>query len=354
MLNSLDNLSLIIPSHERKELLNRSIDFWSAAGVKNIIVLDSSEKINKYVSNKVKTYIHLPNVGFIDKFKFSIDNIKTDYVLVCADDDYVSTESIIECIKFLNNNLSFVAAHGHYCDFRYVGKSNSIRWQPKYSYVSPSLEFEDPIDRLGIHLNYYTPILYSVIKKETFVNSYAELAIYKKNIQIEYTPFYEIFWSSMQVLKGKVKRIDSLYSLRRYMPNSAGNYYLQYYEIYLNDNFYNCYSLYKKFIENNYSQGGRKNQRHKDIDFYFNNFFRARLNVSKKHYFPVKNNNVNKSNENYKSLKLYYIIKRYFLFIKTIYLSFKVQNNLNIHVPKLWWFKIYKHHSDIKNISKFL
>jgi glycosyltransferase domain-containing protein len=351
----LENLSVIIPSHERQKLLNDSTDYWIKAGIKNIIVLDSSKIFNEYVNENIRSYTHLPNVGFIDKFKHSIDQITTDYVLICADDDYASVNCIKKCLEFLNDDLSFVAAHGHYCDFQFYKDSKNIKWQPKTTYISPSLDQDDNFDRLGIHLNYYTPTLYSVMRKKTMVDSYYSLLEYKNKVKEEYTPLYEIYWSSQQVLSGKIKRLDELFSIRQYLPNSAGNLTQQYSNIYLKDNFSNCYKFFKEYIINNLSSSDGYSKKENEFNFYFNNFYKARLNLSTEKLFPKeKYENSTKEFKKNKDSKIFNFLKRFILIIKAIYLSITVQNKLKIHVPKMWWLRVFQHYFDIKNISKHL
>ena len=359
----LDSLTLIIPSHERERLLNDSLKYWSKSGIENIVVIDSSKKSNISASEKVKNYLHLPNVSVIDKFNISLKHISTDYVLVCADDDFVSLKSIKKCLSFLEKNMDYICAHGHYCDFEYLKNFKKIKWQPKYTYISPSLEENDPIARLGTHLNFYTPLMYSVMRKNVMKYSYRQVLIYKKRLGYDYYPLYEILMSCLQVIKGKVKRFDDFYSIRQYIANSGGNQAIQFKDLYLQKDFSSNYNFYKSLIISTLSEYYKSNDvesKTSEIDFYFNNFFKSRINLSTSLYkYPYKKiiieNKVHIADKS--SLKNHYLFnlfKRYFYTIISFLISFKVQKKLKIYVPKWWWLNYAKQLYDIRNITKIM
>jgi glycosyltransferase domain-containing protein len=359
--NILDSLTLIIPTHEREPLLNDSLKYWSKSGIKNIVVIDSSKKSNIIASEKVKNYLHLPNVSVIEKFNISLKYISTDYVIVCADDDFISLKSIKKCLEFLKINMDYGCAHGHYCDFQYLKKTKKIKWNPKYTYISPSIEQNNPIERLGTHLNFYAPLMYSVMRKNVMESSYRQTLSYKEHLGYDYYPLYEIMISSLQVIKGKVKKFDDLYSIRQYLPNSGGNKSLQFRELYLKEDFSRNYNFYKSLIIKNLSNTNKSNDiisKISEIDFYFNNFYKSRLMTSPNSWYYPSNDTLS-SNKNYdikssinNNSYLFNLLKRYFYILKSFFLSFRVQKQLNIYVPKWWWLNFIKQTTDIKNITK--
>ena len=189
--------------------------------------------------------------------------------------------------------------------------------------------------------------MYSVMRKNVMEYSYRQVLKYKMYSGYDYYPLYEIMMSSLQVIKGKVKRFDDLYSIRQILPNSGGNKSLQFRELYLLDDFSNNYSFFKSLIIKNLSNSYKSDDIKSkiiEIDFYFNNFYKSRLMISPNSwYYPSNDTLSNDKNYDIKSSinnnsYLFNLLKRYFYVLKSFFLSFRVQKRLNIYVPKWWWF----------------
>lgn len=85
---TLQNVTVIIPAHNRPERLRRLLDYYSRTDIK-ILVPDSSDHpfadAEKYPDI---TYLHRPKLHFLLKLKEVLPMISTPYVLYCADDDF--------------------------------------------------------------------------------------------------------------------------------------------------------------------------------------------------------------------------------------------------------------------------
>lgn len=83
---TLQNVTVIIPAHNRPERLRRLLDYYSRTDIK-VLVPDSSDHpfadAEKYPDI---TYLHRPKLHFLLKLKEVLPMISTPYVLYCADD----------------------------------------------------------------------------------------------------------------------------------------------------------------------------------------------------------------------------------------------------------------------------
>lgn len=111
-------LSIIIPTCDRYKFLNRLISFLNNEKLFEIFVLDSSKKkVNnkKIFKQKNVYYKYFPNSKTIHyKISKICKYIKTKYVVICADDDFLMHKGLFESVEFLENNLEYSSAHGLY------------------------------------------------------------------------------------------------------------------------------------------------------------------------------------------------------------------------------------------------
>jgi len=131
MINNLasDSLTYVIPTHNRSEFLDRLLCFFNEAKLRwPIIVADSSgsdqaartlSACNEIKSTLNVTYAHF-DMPFMEKCCDVLSQIKTKYVVFCADDDFQLPAVVDGCVAFLDRNSDFSVAQG-----RVVHASNS-------------------------------------------------------------------------------------------------------------------------------------------------------------------------------------------------------------------------------------
>ena len=118
----LNELTIIIPTYNRVNFINRSFNFWEQTGIK-FLICDSSSEIN-FKLNKNNNYFFTKNNKFYDKLFEAINLVKTKYAVIIADDDIPIIDSLKECLIFLDKNDTFVSAQGAFIDFWYNEKND--------------------------------------------------------------------------------------------------------------------------------------------------------------------------------------------------------------------------------------
>ncbi len=53
-----------------------------------------------------------PDITYWDKIAKGSESIQTDYVALCADDDFIIPNALIECMKFLDSHSDYSSAQG--------------------------------------------------------------------------------------------------------------------------------------------------------------------------------------------------------------------------------------------------
>ena len=163
--------SIIIPTHERHNLLMRSIDYYQNFNC-NIFIADSSVKKLNYEFPDNITYIHLPGLSFVKKILEVAESVKTPYVCLSADDDYLLESSLQFGQDFLDSNLDYVSTQGRYLGFEVV--ENQVIFTPKYSRLSScyAVTNEDIFARVVRAYNPYMHQFYSIHRTELFIKSF--------------------------------------------------------------------------------------------------------------------------------------------------------------------------------------
>ena len=116
--NLKDNLTIIIPTYNRAQLLYRSLSYYSKWNCR-ILIADSSDVINtRIIDFKNSEYLYLKHHQFSNKIEYCLKLVKTRFVCISCDDDFFSYNGMIKAIEFLQNNTDYVAVHGRYSQFR--------------------------------------------------------------------------------------------------------------------------------------------------------------------------------------------------------------------------------------------
>ena len=79
------------------------------------------EEVKEIVNNLNIEYLEFSKeISVAKKFSNGIETINTPYIVLCADDDFIVPGSLIDSIKYLEDNPDFSTAHGRYISI----------WQP--------------------------------------------------------------------------------------------------------------------------------------------------------------------------------------------------------------------------------
>jgi glycosyltransferase domain-containing protein len=162
--------SIIIPTHERHGVLMRAIDYYQNFNC-NIFISDSSAKKLNYEFPDNIIYIHLPGLSFVKKILKVAESVKTQYVCMSADDDYLLESSLQAGERFLDCNLDYVSVQGRYLSFEVV--ENQVIFTPKYGQLAScyAVTNEDILARLVKAYDPYMHQFYSIHRTELLIKS---------------------------------------------------------------------------------------------------------------------------------------------------------------------------------------
>lgn len=217
--SSINKYTVIITTYNRYEYLKRLLNFYNKYNDQfNILILDSSsDKIDNELSLLVKKknidHIKYPPSTFVfNKITDGSKYIKTPFVVICADDDFVIPSAINKCINFLDKNIDYSSAQGmtykHY--IRQV--DGEIKFIFKKSIAnSLSIYNNDPVKRLSSYCKDHTisNSFYSVQRTKIFQKIWIESKNYSKDWAMS-----EFFPCALSLLHGKMKVLPIFYASR--------------------------------------------------------------------------------------------------------------------------------------------
>lgn len=224
--------TVIIPTFNRPKYLRRILSYYNGFEDNyNVIVADSSSDENKKINKKNISPFSNLNVQYLDNYSSKINpyykiadassHVNTKYSVLCADDDFTTPNGINKSVDFLEKNPDFSCAHGHYISF-YL-KTNKKRkqkicWTPIYPYNS--IFFSDAKSRLNYNFCSYYPNFYAVHKTDFLKMIFKETIKYTDDGR-----FGELLPSMLDLIYGKMKKLDVLYGAREVIDNSGGSKY---------------------------------------------------------------------------------------------------------------------------------
>lgn len=210
-----DKITLVIATKNRHSYLERILDYYTDSGI-HIIVADATKEIYKKKLPENISYYHYPEIPYCEKLDSVFKRVNTTYTMLCADDDFIIPQAIATCINFLDTNLDYNSAQGHYVFFNH--SKNKLFYLPAYlSTIGCHINDEKATDRIKQYNNIWIQFYYSVHRTETLkdVFSFANNKFFNLNL-------VELMMGIHTLIKGKHKVLPVFYGVRELLYRSAG------------------------------------------------------------------------------------------------------------------------------------
>lgn len=197
--------TLIIPSHNRHEYLDRIFEYYTDVNF-NVICCDSSDnKYEKELPDNI-SYNHVPGLNFKEKMYKTISEVDTEYIVCCADDDFILKESIPEGVDFLDENTDYNSFVGQYSGFLKPFNASFYQNPSQSSSYLPSIG----IDNITSFMQNYHMILWCLYRKEDVVVAYDII----NEASFSNDNFIELIIGITLASRGKIKINNSLWGIR--------------------------------------------------------------------------------------------------------------------------------------------
>lgn len=132
-------LTVVIPTYERHELLRCSLEYWSTTGA-SIVVADGSRGILPSSMRSGSQYLHVPPTGvawehvqsnYLVRILEALRAAQTPFVALCGDDDLFLPSALHEAIGELNSPSQVTSVVGRTLSFA-IAEDLSVCWGVRY------------------------------------------------------------------------------------------------------------------------------------------------------------------------------------------------------------------------------
>lgn len=173
----MDDLIIIIPTHNRQHYLNRVIKYYSTFPCK-VYICDSSKAKGDAKSNGNIIYRWVPQSNFYGKVLDVLNETSADFYALSPDDDFLKQETLMECYGEIkkNPNLSMGTGKQIFFDEPFNG---SLYLRPGANNLSGyrRMDGETDEDYMKRFWGHYQNILWSLFKKEVIKNAFTTLSL---------------------------------------------------------------------------------------------------------------------------------------------------------------------------------
>ena len=217
----LENVTILIPAHNRPERLARLIDYYRGTGA-TLVIPDSSDiRYSGDTGGDNIIYRHYPHTHMLVKVRDVLGLITTPYVAYCADDDFAVPEGLAAVARFLDTNPEYCIAQGHYLTFT-PGRDGRVEFTPRYiRNFDCRIDADSPLDRLSAEKGMYASLLYALTRTSIFRNIYSHCFDSSGKLLFRNLFLAEEYFNHAALLEGKYATLPVFFSARERIKGSA-------------------------------------------------------------------------------------------------------------------------------------
>lgn len=201
----MNNFTLIIPTHNRHHYLKRSMEYFKNLDAEVVYCDSSLEKYEGELHPNVN-YLHLPGKNFASKVLFALSGIKTNFVALCADDDFIVIDSLYKGLSVLTEDQNYKTIVGKYISFKDHFDGN---YYPLYQELPNNID-GNPEKNVDLFFSNYYQILWAMYDKEVVLNAFQiinDAKFYNDN-------YIELIVGSCACYGGGIKFVDEIWGVR--------------------------------------------------------------------------------------------------------------------------------------------
>ena len=225
--------TVLIPTYNRPNHLKRILGYYYQYGEGlSIVIADSSSIVNRKLNKDIVSTYKNVNFKYIDKYDLNINpaqkmldalnQVGTEYCVICFEDDFVTPTSIQKCVEFLDVNRGYTSAYGNnaWLLLKDVRGSNAEFFYQYYENKSNDCDsVGERLTNRAANNNHFT--LYSVHRTEFmefFIGEAAKITNKLSDIEsFRQTPdllFAELLLVWLPPIYGKEGCVDALHHIR--------------------------------------------------------------------------------------------------------------------------------------------
>jgi glycosyltransferase domain-containing protein len=210
-------VTLVIPTHNRHDYLKRAIDYYKEFPSAVFIADSSPTAFNLRLPGPDFNYFHLPGCSLTKKLSIVFNELQTDFVVMCADDDFINYNGFNASLDFLKAHPDYSSASGNCICY----KKNSLD-QKKIEFaaiykdrLSHEISSQQPFQRLASFFNTYRTIFYAIHRTDNLKIAFNAARDIVSNLFLN-----EYLTSIVPIMMGNYKELRVLYQIREFAEDS--------------------------------------------------------------------------------------------------------------------------------------
>lgn len=244
--------TLLIPTKNRSEFLNRALNYYANNDYKHLIFVgDSSddthsEKVKKTIQAlqgrlNIRYQWYSPELKFTKCFNQMINVVDTPYAAYIGDDDVLVPKSIEKCIDFLDKNEGYIGAHGVGAIVYVEQDRENLKINGISNYRLSPREEETASKRLINHMSNISNMLFSMYRTHVLQRMFENTELVDISFGGDLLP------GCLAVIKGKIKKINHFYVAHMTHKNQ-NKFYSDIYDWLTSPNWFPSYQIFNKIL----------------------------------------------------------------------------------------------------------
>jgi len=146
---NLDQITLVILSHNRQHCLKQTLQFYKSTGMQLLVLDNSPSPLDEtYIPDSCR-YFNIDE-PFAQRSSRAASLIETPFTIIGADDEIYLPSSLETMQNFLDNNPDYVAVGGYAMAIWEYGPTIAATWAYKRTYQYHN-DLETPLGRISLH-----------------------------------------------------------------------------------------------------------------------------------------------------------------------------------------------------------
>jgi glycosyltransferase domain-containing protein len=202
----MNDVCVVIPTHERHAYLCRCINYYAEFACK-VIICDSSEVAFQYVLPQNFQYYHWPGKKFPEKVLCATRLIGEEFVALSPDDDFLFAGALRQGAEALRKKPALRACVGDVLAYPAQGPFRVIA---RCAGGSANAESANADRNIRTYLGQYHQILWSVFRRETLALCFECI----QQAEFKNENFFELLIATLCAGQGGIHYVDDYWILR--------------------------------------------------------------------------------------------------------------------------------------------
>jgi glycosyltransferase domain-containing protein len=198
--------TVLIPTHERPQKLERLLKYLAEYQC-NVLVVDSSSEPIDASQYKNIIYLHDPLLSFKEKVSVGTGQIRTEFTVLAADDDFPIIENIE---KHLKSEVDFSSMIGRIVQFNELSKRKRFWYQKNMEKVG-RFSGENATEFMAN----YSQVLWGCFKTSSLRRCFSDM----QKVMFNNDNFIELFLACWMLGEDGIYKVDTVLCAREVSPS---------------------------------------------------------------------------------------------------------------------------------------